>query len=426
MKLRISVGLAVLLVSFFVNSCGRTPARVPEPHFINPPSHRNLIVFVHGVLGDMDNTWENSETHKSWPSMLAEDLTDYDVFVYGYLSPMSGSASTIYEIAIRMTQDLKDRGFFANYENIYFITHSMGGLITKRVLISLDTPAERPNLQRVRLILFISVPSAGANVAAFATWISRNPQFAGMDPRAAKDFLQSTEGDWETLLRNRTASAPFPRTYSAYETQSISGVTAVPELYISHAADAPPIAFDYDHIAIVKPRGKQTEVYQWAKARIAEAARYRVVREQSTTLRGGHTVLYNAFQNYAQSGLNFAAGDIVSWDSGRADLLVSNTQPPQPAASFFTQEDSGGVFIDAQQDKGANAGMVKMAAQTLDEVNEAPIDGYLTHWFAPELNGIYCVRTRDGHHFAKIKVTDLRTDRIAFDWIYQSDNSQTF
>jgi hypothetical protein len=409
-----------------LSGCSREAPRVPEPHFVGIPSHRNLIVFVHGVLGDMDNTWDNPVTHRSWPAMLSEDLPDYDVFVYGYLSPLNGTASNIYEISVRMLQDFKDRQFFSRYDGIYFITHSMGGLITKRAMDSLSTAAERPNLQRVRLILYISVPSSGANSAALAKWISRNPQFASMDPSAAKDFLQSTEGDWETLLHNRTPSAPFPRTFSAYEKLGVAGSVVVPDLYISYASDSVPVAFDYDHIFIVKPSGKNTDIYRWAKARILEAAAYPVTQAQADTLPGGHIILYDAFQNYAQSGFSFGSAEVVSWDSGRADLLVSNMQVPQPRALFFTQEDSGGIYIDATQDKGANAGIIKMAAQTLSEVKEAPTDGYLTHWYAPELNGIYCVRARDGHHFAKIRVTDLQADRIAFDWVYQPGNSRKF
>jgi pimeloyl-ACP methyl ester carboxylesterase len=418
--------LAVVFTLCLLSACSKKSVRLPESHFVAGPAHKNLVVFVHGVLGDMDNTWDNPVTHKSWPVMLSEDLPEYDVFVYGYLSPLRGSASNVYELSVKMLQDFKDRGFFANYDNIYFITHSMGGLIAKRALDSLNTAAERANLQRVRLVLFISVPSSGANVAAFVKWMSRNPQFSSMDPAAARDFLQSTEGEWETLLRDRTASAPFPRTFSAYETRSVSGFVVVPELYISHASDASPVPFDYDHIAIVKPRGKDTDIYIWAKARILEASAYRVVSDQASSLLGGHLILYNAFQNYTQSGFNFGASEVVSWDSGRADILVSNTQPPQSNALFFTQEDSGGVYIDAPQDKGANAGLIKMAARTLEEVKEAPLDGYLSHWFTPELEGVYCVRARDGHHFAKIKVTDLRADRIAFDWVYQPGDSRRF
>ena len=34
--------------------------------------------------------------------------------------------------------------------------------------------------------------------------------------------------------------------------------------------------------------------------------------------------------------------------------------------------------------------------------------------------------TRDGHHFAKIKVTGVESDRISFDYVYQEKETPDF
>jgi pimeloyl-ACP methyl ester carboxylesterase len=278
---RLGLALVAGLCAMAMGCSGNTP-KVPSSHFVGPHAHRNLIVFVHGVLGDMDNTWENPQTHASWPAMLAADLTNFDVFVYGYLSPISTSASDIYELAGRLGTEVRDRGFFKDYDQIYFITHSMGGLITKRFVDTLNTPAERANLERIRLVVYISVPASGANAAALANWISGNPQFRSMDPRGARDFLQATEGDWETLLRSRTPSSPFPLTFCAYETQPVGLLLVVPELYTATLSDANPEAFDYNHITIVKPSSTDDQVYRWVKARIVEASSKTVAAAQDS------------------------------------------------------------------------------------------------------------------------------------------------
>lgn len=251
--------------------------QVPVSHFVKESgTNKKVIVFVHGVIGDMDSTWVNPATHASWPELIKGDpeLRDFDVFVYGYSSPAFGTASDISEIADRLRQQLKDWNFFTKYDEINFITHSMGGIITKRMLNTLNTPAEAANLRRVRCVIYIAVPSNGAKSADWASWLSRNSQFRSMSPKDAADFLQGTERDWAALLRERNDSFSFPRTYSAYETLSTAEFQVVPQLYTSELSDGGVIGFDYNHIDIVKPKDRNGDVYVWARARLAEASQY--------------------------------------------------------------------------------------------------------------------------------------------------------
>ena len=250
-----------------------SPVVVPNSHFVGEHGKKkNLLIFVHGVIGDMDNTWVNLGTHASWPQMIEEDreLPNFDVFVYGYASPAMGDASSIERISVRFLQQLRDYGFFDNYDEVSFVTHSMGGIVTKRALNMLNTQADSPLLQKVHTVIYISVPSNGADLATLASWISNNPQFRGMNPKNASDFLQSVEGDWANLLRHRDSSRPFPRTYSAYETVSTGPVQVVPQLYTSELSDGPVVGFDYNHINIVKPKDPDADVYRWVKARLLE------------------------------------------------------------------------------------------------------------------------------------------------------------
>jgi pimeloyl-ACP methyl ester carboxylesterase len=408
--------------------CPGRSITVPDSHFVRGPGKHKLIIFVHGVLGDMDNTWVNQITHASWPQLIVEDqpdFSDYDVFVYGYASPLGGHAANIYELATRFGQQMKDWNLLVNYDEVDFVTHSMGGLITKRMLDTLNTPTESVNLHRVRSVIYIAVPTAGADIAALASWISDNPQFKSMSTREASDFLQSVEGDWQSLLRSRTAFAPFPRNFSAYETKPTHHVNVVPSLYTSQVSDAPVLGFDYDHIDIVKPPDRGNDVYRWVKARILESSRY-PVDKPSDPLGVGHVVLLDAFKDFAHSGFDFRSREVVAWDSGRADILVSNQSTPQPLAFLFTQENAGGIYQNAPADQGSNGGIIKMMQHNMADVNECPASGYLSHWFLPEQNGIYCVRARDGVHFAKVQVTDHQQDRIAVDYVFQPAASRSF
>lgn len=256
-------------------------AATPSLQYVKGPGQKKLVIFVHGVLGNSEATWTNPGNGASWPRQFASDpeLKAYDIAVYGYLSPLLGNASNANQLASRFAQELKDRGVFKNYEDISFITHSMGGIVTKSMLDTLNTPSQIQLLKRVRCVLYISVPSNGSDLAALASWLSNNPQFESMSPRGAADFLQLVENEWAELLRERTQSSPFPKTYRAYETLATKGFKVVPELYASQS-DGTVQPYDYDHESIVKPKDRNVDIYLWARSRILESSALAVEIQQ--------------------------------------------------------------------------------------------------------------------------------------------------
>ena len=274
------VVLALLTVAAACTSArpADAPARV-RPGFLTHAGKPNVVVFVHGVTGDAAATWRNPATGASWPEMITRDpeLADFDVYLAGFDSPLLGRSSTIEEIAQRLLVQITDDGVFDRYAQVHFITHSMGGLITKRMLVELNRPQprEQDRLRRVRAVLFVSTPAQGAEVAKIGAWLSQNPQFANMEPATFNAFLQSLENQWQALLRDRDErDVPFPRVFCAYETKPLAaGVVVVSRVYAATRCDDTPIAFDADHSAIVKPADERTQPYPWARARLRETSR---------------------------------------------------------------------------------------------------------------------------------------------------------
>ncbi len=142
-------------------------------------------------------------------------------------------------------------------------------------------------------------------------------------------------------------------------------------------------------------------------------------------LHAGHVTVFDGFRHFDRSGFNFEMNKLVKWDSGKADILVSNYESPEPYALLFAQNETL-KFSGAPQDEGANSGIQEMPETRLDDVEECPVSGYQVHWVKATVNGVYCVRMRDGKHYAKIMLTDVEIDRIAFDWIYQPSDSRRF
>ncbi|GJL49171.1 MAG: hypothetical protein NPIRA01_03980 [Nitrospirales bacterium] len=244
--------------------------------FITDRSAKRVIVFIHGIFGDANKAWLNSDTQAYWPDLFDQDpdlREKYAVYVVDYGSPFVSRASTIEEVAIRIHQQLVDRQFFERFKEIYFVTHSMGGLIAKRILVELNRPSENQRLRQVRTVLFLSTPAQGAELADIGEWLSSNPQVEDLKPADLKAFLQSLENQWQNLLRDRDqARHLFPRSYCAYETQATFGMMVVNRIYATSQCDLNPIAIDRNHSDIVKPKDREDDTYRWTKARIQEAA----------------------------------------------------------------------------------------------------------------------------------------------------------
>src|SRR6185369_1728043 len=285
--------LSFVLIMVFATGCSfNRPANTAgyTGDFLKQDKKTKVVVFVHGVLGNDTTTWGDDAKDRSWPKLMKYDgdFIDQDIYVARYYSPAIGHASNINEIAVRLHDQLMRKGIF-DYDEICFITHSMGGLVAKRVLVMLD---DIKKLRRVKTVIFLATPSHGAPVANVASWLSLNRQFIDLEPTAFNTFLQSIEVDWQRLLKRRDEErAVYPLSYCAYETLPTAGLNIVPELYTSTKCDDTPYPIDLNHIDIAKPQSIKSDQYQWAANLILNAYKKKIAtnnvqKEERTLLYG--------------------------------------------------------------------------------------------------------------------------------------------
>jgi len=145
----------------------------------------------------------------------------------------------------------------------------------------------------------------------------------------------------------------------------------------------------------------------------------------ASTLRSGSVTLYDGFKFPDQSTFNFDSEQIERWGAPDVDIGVANANPNVSVAEFFLMNDYP-PYTDpnAKQHGVENAGIFDMHSQNLDQVKEAPASNYLAHYVPPIAGHVYCIRTRDGHHYAKIRVSGVEKDRISYDYIYQPDGTR--
>ncbi len=265
--------LCIATLGFLVGACQHQIAkRAPtdREYSSKQGSERAIIVFIHGVLGNPDDTFRSESAQSDWPQMLAEDHTlnsAVRTLVLGYMSRPLERASNIHEIATRLQTRLRDRDIFHQFDKVIFVTHSMGGLIAKEMLLQIQR--DDPTIfGKVAGIFFLATPSGGSDLADVAKWLSSNPQFRDMESEDFNTYLQTIEDEWQAMLRRRNNDSPYPKSFCAYEKLPIGNILVVPRTRSQFGCDEREIAFDRTHIDLVKPENTQDDVYQYVGTRI--------------------------------------------------------------------------------------------------------------------------------------------------------------
>jgi pimeloyl-ACP methyl ester carboxylesterase len=275
--------IALLIAGGITSSCSTLPASPPprpESHWVPKGEHwapmqkgvDGVIIFVHGLFGDADGTWRLDSTHPSWPQLAAADpdFASDDVYVVGYATSYGTHGLSLEETATAVLRQLYDNNLL-KYDRVYFVTHSMGGLVVKRMLNTLNDRAGIADLHRIRAVLLISTPSQGAPLAEIGKWL-RMSQVKDLTPATFNTFLQTLEDDWNRMLRGRDRDhVNYPQVYCAYETLPTHHILIVSRVYANTRCDEDPYPMNFNHVQIVKPRDLNHDPYPWAKARIHEA-----------------------------------------------------------------------------------------------------------------------------------------------------------
>src|ERR1700686_3811733 len=159
--------------------------------YLRGPKKDRVIVFVNGIFGDAVSTWKN-DNGAYWPTMIAADraFDDSDIYVHNFQSPKLARAQQIIELAGRF-RDLLEVDGILKHNQVVFLAHSMGGLITRATLVN-----ARPPASQVPMIFFFATPSGGADVAGIASHLSENPQLRGMLPLENGGYVKDLLEQW--------------------------------------------------------------------------------------------------------------------------------------------------------------------------------------------------------------------------------------
>lgn len=251
----------VVLVALIVAAAGIVPAcrdsaraaatQIPAG-YVNRTNAETAVVFVHGVFGDATSTWSNATSGSSWPILMASDtvFANADVYVHSFRSPYATEAMSIDELVEDARVAFNHDEIFAAHRRIYFICHSMGGLVVRGLL-----RRYRDFAKQVPAILFLATPTEGSGLARAARTLSGNPHLASMADRGRGDaYLNVLRRDWVAAQFSITSRC-------LYETRDTFGQRVVSEESASALCNGPVQPFNGNHIEIAKPAARTDRTY---------------------------------------------------------------------------------------------------------------------------------------------------------------------
>jgi pimeloyl-ACP methyl ester carboxylesterase len=245
---------------------------------------RNLVLFIHGFTGDSSKTWTNKNGN-SFPSLLIENayIEEYfDVATYSYFTTLLDLFADAKEKTrwlkniIRRKTHKKERNLeiselasnlsnhfrftLQQYDNIYVVAHSMGGLITKSLI---SDELQQNGSTKVRLFVSLAVPHQGAELSVLGGLISDNLQIDNLNP--VKHFINNLNQRWVSL-DTKPATKYFYGNYDDIVTRdSAIAIDNIEKDVISSAED---------HNSISKPSDKSSIVYISVQQFLEEAHKH--------------------------------------------------------------------------------------------------------------------------------------------------------
>lgn len=227
---------------------------------------KSIIMLVHGLSASPYETWQN------FPKLLFEDrdLSNFDVGLFKYdttllrwnvvrVEPARSIEDVATEFADVVRDDLK------SYQNIVFLCHSLGGIVTKSAIrrVALYNPEL---LGRIRLLMLLGTPNYGSTVALLVPALILflfSREIASL--RVFSPHLTELQLFWNTRIRNDPADSEErillnERAVVSTKDRLVprgSGVGNLPDRYLRRV--------NRPHTCLAKPRDSADDIFLYVK-----------------------------------------------------------------------------------------------------------------------------------------------------------------
>jgi pimeloyl-ACP methyl ester carboxylesterase len=284
----------------FAISFSAKSATAAEPVLLSDPAkvvdQDRALVLVHGLLGSP------TDSFGSWPKIISMDQTnlpdhgkmsEFAVYAVDYQADFK-TRTKFDDVAKGVADDLAASQIFGRHRHVWFVAHSMGGLVLKRTLVLWKLQGKSLLIGRLMGIGLLGTPSAGAPLADLAQKYGADGLATtfGWDGELVKDlntnggsYLDSLETDWLEVRNERDNAAQrrfTPTIWCGFETKPelgswVRALSAqqdideiVPKLFTSTVCDDRR-GFPVKHTDLIKPKDAADSVHLWLRQLIASS-----------------------------------------------------------------------------------------------------------------------------------------------------------
>ena len=253
------------------------PGLSPVKEENQEPGLKGDIIFVHGLGGHKWNTWDwqkpkdpKRKKENSWLFRLAheDDLEGLSTWTFGYDAAkffLEGRSAPRYDQARLLLGFLK--GGDIGQKPLFFITHSLGGLVVKEMLRVAQTNDD-PILTETKGIVFLATPHIGADLAKSAKFLSKisvnlvSPSINTQELEASAPELRNLD-EWyrKNAIKLDISTLPFYEMYDTWGFRVVDEDSGDPK--VPNQEFCTPVPTDHIEIAKVKP--EDTLVYPRVK-----------------------------------------------------------------------------------------------------------------------------------------------------------------
>ncbi|MBZ3871296.1 Protein SERAC1 [Sciurus carolinensis] len=243
------------------------------------------VLFIHGLMGAAFKTWRQQDSERSliekalededryttcWPkTWLARDCPALRIISVEYDTTLSdwraGCPTERKTIAFRSNELLRKlRAAGVGDRPVIWISHSMGGLLVKKMLLEASKePEMNPVISNTRGIIFYSVPHHGSHLAEYSVNI-RYLLFPSLEVKElSKDSpaLKTLQDDFLEFAKDKNFQVlSFVETQPTYIGSMIKLHVVPVESADLGIGELIPV--DVNHLNICKPKRKDAFLYQ--------------------------------------------------------------------------------------------------------------------------------------------------------------------
>lgn len=302
------------------------------------------VVFVHGLTGDPEDTWTDPGG-SFWPCWFEQEFATVALHTLGF-------PASLFEKWAKKEMDMFERagnvlerfaGLGIGHRPIAFVTHSLGGILTKMILRK-SCEAEDEDWKRVsevtQLVVFLSTPHTGAALASALNILpnaSKHIQLLANETGFLEDLNNHYRG-----YANGKADLTTAVYYEKHATSRVAVVVSR-ESADPGVAGPEPVALDKDHINICKPQNRDDIVFLGIKRRLQ-----RIVNEAHATDAGRLSTELDSYEKRNPSDRRDLLEKLID-----ADREVEYRYANDAQNRFARKYAKTGLFTTAQEDHDA-------------------------------------------------------------------------